>query len=206
MPLSYEIRLATERDLEGVARVHKMAFEGQFLSELGIRFLRAYYGQILDYEGGFILVADADKAIVGYVAGFVKAPEYYARLRQQKLRLGMAIMPALLRRPRVIRRILASLRHTADAAPEDTAEACELSPIAVTATCSGHGVGQELTRQFLEQARARDASFVYLTTEADDNERVNRFYQKLGFTLYRTYATPAGMTMNEYRYSWDDRA
>jgi len=39
---------------------------------------------------------------------------------------------------------------------------------------------------------------VCLTTDHSNNERVNRFYQRLGFSLGRAYVTPEGRAMNEY--------
>ena len=46
--------------------------------------------------------------------------------------------------------------------------------------------------------QARGVSSVSLTTDRDNNERTNDFYQKLGFELARTYVTPEGRAMNEY--------
>ena len=50
------------------------------------------------------------------------------------------------------------------------------------------------------------AKYAYITLETDavDNEEVNRFYQKNGFTLARTYETREGRKMNEYRYRKGD--
>jgi hypothetical protein len=45
---------------------------------------------------------------------------------------------------------------------------------------------------------ARRVPAVCLTTDCSSNERVNRFYQQLGFRLGRTYVTPEGRAMNEY--------
>lgn len=37
-----------------------------------------------------------------------------------------------------------------------------------------------------------------LTTDRDNNEATNSFYQKLGFVCERTFMTPEGRAMNEY--------
>lgn len=42
------------------------------------------------------------------------------------------------------------------------------------------------------------ARTVSLTTRAGNNDNVNRFYQRAGFTWRRTFAMPGGRRMNEY--------
>jgi len=39
---------------------------------------------------------------------------------------------------------------------------------------------------------------VDLTTDRDNNDKINRFYLSLGFACERTFVTPEGRTMNEY--------
>jgi ribosomal protein S18 acetylase RimI-like enzyme len=68
---------------------------------------------------------------------------------------------------------------------------------------AGQGLGQALTRAFLARARQNGARIVYLTTDTDNNERVNRFYDRLGFILQRTFEAPGPRTMNEYIYPLD---
>jgi ribosomal protein S18 acetylase RimI-like enzyme len=70
--------------------------------------------------------------------------------------------------------------------------------IAVAPGISGHGVGQRLATHFLMTIKQKNIASVSLTTDRDANERVNRFYQRLGFQIARTYVTPEGRWMNEY--------
>jgi hypothetical protein len=50
---------------------------------------------------------------------------------------------------------------------------------------------------FLAESRQRGLDAVNLTTDGDDNEATNQFYQSTGFSLART-TTPEGRRMNEY--------
>ena len=43
--------------------------------------------------------------------------------------------------------------------------------------------------------------YINLETDALNNDSVNRFYQKNGFVLSKTYVTDEGREMNEYRFS-----
>jgi ribosomal protein S18 acetylase RimI-like enzyme len=63
----------------------------------------------------------------------------------------------------------------------------ELFTIGVDPERGGRGIGQTLIRGFLEESARRGGDSVYLTTDAEENERVNAFYRKLGFTLEKTY-------------------
>lgn len=55
-----------------------------------------------------------------------------------------------------------------------------------------------LVVRFLSEAQAMGARTVSLTTRAGNNDNVNRFYQRAGFTWRRTFAMPGGRRMNEY--------
>ena len=70
--------------------------------------------------------------------------------------------------------------------------------IAVLPEAQGKGIGQALVWAFLEEAAQRGLRQVDLTTDRDDNETTNRFYQNMGFVCERTFVTPEGRAMNEY--------
>ena len=70
--------------------------------------------------------------------------------------------------------------------------------IAVHPECQRQGVGNQLLQAFLDEARQRGLDHVSLTTDAENNDAVNKFYQKLGFNNYRAYVTPEKRVMNEY--------
>ena len=66
---------------------------------------------------------------------------------------------------------------------------------------SSRGVGARLSRAWSEGAAARGATRAYLTTDADDNDAVNRHHQRQGWTIDADYRTAAGRHM--YRYVKD---
>jgi len=63
----------------------------------------------------------------------------------------------------------------------------------------GRGIAQALVKEFLSEATRRGLAEVNLTTDRLNNEEVNRFYQQLGFGVVRTFTTPEGRQMNEFR-------
>ena len=70
--------------------------------------------------------------------------------------------------------------------------------IAVLPNAQGKGAGKLLVSAFLEESKRRGLSQVNLTTDRNNNEAANHFYQKLGFSLSKSYTTPEGREMNEY--------
>jgi GNAT superfamily N-acetyltransferase len=68
----------------------------------------------------------------------------------------------------------------------------------VAPRAGGRGVGSRLVHAFVEAAGAQGADRILLTTDAHDNEAVNRFYLQLGFTCVRCFEARPGRWLNEY--------
>jgi ribosomal protein S18 acetylase RimI-like enzyme len=193
------VRPAGPGDLDGVVRVHRAAFPGFYMTLLGPRFLRLYYALVLRHAGGILLVAEGgDGGAEGFVAGFADPPGFYRLLRRNRARVALAVLPALLRSPRLVRRLATNAGRVDDSARGGEATSCELSSIGVAPGASGGGVGRALVAAFLRAAGERGAGEVFLTTDARENERVNRFYQECGFRLDRVSEPVAGRPMNVF--------
>lgn len=195
------IRRAEPPDLSAVAQVHMAAFRGFFLAELGPRFLRAYYRTVLEYQGGHLLVAESDGHVAGFVAGFIDPVQFYRQMSERKWRFAPSIVFSVLRNPRLLGSVLVGTRRVASPQPPDhwpRETACELSSVAVDPRMGGQGVGGQLVSRFVDTAVNCGAEWVYLTTDAVDNETVNAFYTKCGFLLTKTLAHTEKRPMNVY--------
>lgn len=184
-------------DLPEIIQVHLSSFPNFFLTFLGHGFLRLLYRNIARDPEGIALVAEAEGKVVGFVAGVTRQTGFYRRLlKRQVLAFAWAAMGAALRRPTIIPRLWRALRRPGDAAESDT-EACLMS-IAVAPEFQGQGLGKQLVEAFCQELIARGESAVCLTTDRDQNEAANQFYQGLNFKLTRSFTTPEGRAMNEY--------
>ena len=67
-----------------------------------------------------------------------------------------------------------------DKASRKGPKSSELASIGVDPQVSKRGIGG-LVAAFLAESKRRGADEVYLTTDAEGNERVNVFYERLGF-------------------------
>ncbi len=195
------LRPATVADLERIAVLHEAAFPGFFLTRMGRPFLRAYYAMVLEYARGITLVAESDDGVVGFVTGFHEPEGFYRLMRARKLRFVGPLALGILQRPSTLPGVLANVRKVQGGSAAGSVregKPCELSSLGVLPSASGRGLGQALVRAFLERAAGEGADRIYLTTDADGNERVNAFYQKLGFALTESFEGHPGRRMNLY--------
>lgn len=192
-------RPARPCDLPAIVALHEAAFPGYFMTLLGPGFLTLYYRLVLDEPGSILLVEEAEGAILGFVCGLVHPAPFYRKLKAMRGRLLLAVLGRLLRQPTLLGRLVASYRQADRNAQTPEADGCELTSLATHPAAMGRGIGRALVQGFIRAASAR-AERVLLTTDADDNEAVNRFYRNLGFRVRRTFERSKGRMMNEYSY------
>lgn len=186
-------------DLDDVIEVHSAAFAGFLMTNLGPSFLREYYQAVLEGDDA-ILLGQFDElgSLKGFVAGSAKPALLYARLAKRKPRMLISAAFHLLCHPVLWLRVLENANTTSRRAREDVAIGAELASIAVHPSAQGLGYGRALIEAFLSSARRYGASEVTLTTDADDNDAVNRLYRRAGFRLSRTSTRKGGRRMNHY--------
>lgn len=196
------IREALLSDLSEIVRVHQSAFPGFFLTDMGPAFLKAYYRTVLNYESSICLVAEADSQLVGFAVGALCPSRFYEVMSHSKRRMLIPIVMGVLRNPQLLRRVLLNMRrvsHTDQSSSPTTEDTCELTSIGVDRGISRRGTGRALMSEFVQQAKNLNASVIVLTTDSEENEAVNSFYEKQGFTLHRQFRRSETRLMNEFR-------
>ena len=178
--------------------IHLEAFPGFFLSALGPAFLREFYQSFLaDPLGMGFVAVDENKRLLGSVVGPLDPRGYFGRLvRRRWWAFALAGAQAALRNPAFVAPLVRALSYRGE--PPAGKPRALLSSIAVSPRAQGRGVGGALVRAWVAEARKRGADGCFLTTDALDNDTVNRFYQRLGWKLESAYSTPRGRQMNRY--------
>ena len=192
------IRKATTNDLSGIVAIHQKAFGAFFLTRLGAGFLRKYYGLVLNYRSGIVLVAEDGGALQGFACGFIEPSEFYQLMWNKKLTFALPVLGAVLRQPHLITKVLYGVRRIHSPAEAWPPRSCELSSIAVAPERAGNGLGKSLISAFLAQSQSMKAHRVYLTTDADENDAGNTFYRGMGFQHTRRFLQHDKRWMNEY--------
>ena len=191
------IRLADHVDISSVVETHMATFPGFFLTSLGPRFLRLFYGGLVDSPLGILIVAEVDAHAVGFVGGTINESEFFAWLKTSRRRqFVQEAALASLRNPSSMRRLWRARRREAEAA-SSTYDAVLLT-IGVNPRGKRAGIGRALVEAFGRELAMRGGNGFCLTTDAHGNVGVNTFYLGLGMRHVRTYATAEGRIMNEY--------
>ena len=185
-------------NVNDVVNVHLSSFPGFFLTFLGPRFLSLFYSGICTAPEGIAFVYLNEAGIpAGFVAGTSNPGGFYSRLlKRDWLKFALASIIPILKKPSAFGRIARALSHPAgNPVGYDVAG---LFSIGVLPELQGTGAGKKLVQTFLDEAKQRGCRRVFLTTDRDNNEAVNSFYEKIGFDIERQYVTPEGRRMNEY--------
>jgi GNAT superfamily N-acetyltransferase len=195
---NFRITLLVPADVGLVVKLHLQAFPDFFLSFLGPRFLREFYGSFLKEPVGMAFVArDERDGVLGVIVGPLDPRGFFGRLlRRRWWAFGLASVAALLRRPSSAPRLARALLYRGEA-PSGPVRAL-LSSLAVSPAAQGRGIGRALVQRWLDEAQSRGARGCFLTTDAENNDTVNRFYLSLGWKLEAAYTTREGRKMNRY--------
>ncbi len=86
-PQGISILPARRRHIDGIVKCHVAAFPGEFMTNLGPRFLACFYKYYIDHRDGIVLVAvdENNDEIVGLVAG--GKPELRRRFTRRRMPL-----------------------------------------------------------------------------------------------------------------------
>lgn len=167
-------------DLDFAAQLQARALSHGFFTALGRRFLRAYLRGFVESPYAVALVAHGEGRRLGFVVGALANVEHRRwLLRRRGVRLALLAASALVRRPRLARRFVATRllrylralgrrlrpqRSGRSRSEADSDRLAVLAHVAVAPDARGHGVGRCLERTFVALAREAEARSVYLVT------------------------------------------
>lgn len=192
------IREMIATDVTAVVAIHMASFPGFFLTSLGQRFLKTYYGSVLELEEriAFVKYSEAGN-LQGFVVGSANPRGFYTRLLKKRwYRFALASVAPALKNPMIIFRLLRALSYPSETPTGE--KMCGLYSICVDPLIQSHGIGRQLVECFLHEAQRRNCREVFLTTDKLNNQIVNNFYQSLGFEVAKVYVTPEGRQMYFY--------
>lgn len=191
-------------------RIHQQALAPSFFSELGRRFLEAYYDTYRTSPYAAALVVVRDDRVVGHLVGVVLPRPHAAWLiRAHGPRLALLAVAALAVRPRLLvhflrtrsgryaRGLLHRLRSDPAGAASTTGDAAVLAHVAVDPLARGAGVGRQLTEAFARAAAARGIDAVELVTRGEDG--AGDFYRRLGYQRIGSMRDADGVRWDQYR-------
>lgn len=195
-----EISDLRESDVPELARIHRQAFPGFFLSTLGEPFLREFYrGYLGDETAVAVVLRGEDGRPVGASVGTIEPSGFFRRLlRRRGLAFGWASAQALARNPRAAARLARGLFYRGEVGGAPTPAGALWSSMCADPSIQGKGAGRLLMSGWEGEARRKGATQAHLTTDAEGNDRVNDWYRRAGWIQQTTYSTREGRRMNLY--------
>jgi GNAT superfamily N-acetyltransferase len=192
----YTVKELERTDAAAVAALHMKAFRNFFLSSLGKAFLNVFYAAIIRHPMGICLGIKEEGNILGFTVGsYTNRGFYKSLLKRHFFSFAIQAFPKLILKPQKTFRIISNF-----VSPHIniTDEGAVLLSICVDPLKQGSGIGQLLMGAFEDKVAGKGIKRVFLTTDAVNNDAVNRFYTKNAYTLYDSCRTSYGRDMNVY--------
>ena len=188
-----------QKYIDTIVDIHLKTFTGFFLTFLGKGFLKQLYKGFMEHDQSNIIIVVENEKVLGFLAYSENMSSLYKYLIKHKLfQFAWYSFIAFLKKPSILLRLLGAFNKSEEVSRNE--EYIELSSIGVLPEFKGKGVGSIMIGKLKKEVNFNKCSYISLETDADNNEYANRFYQKNGFFLARTYKTKQGRKMNEYHY------
>jgi glycosyltransferase involved in cell wall biosynthesis/ribosomal protein S18 acetylase RimI-like enzyme len=190
------LRPAAREDARAIAELHRRSITGGFLSSLGAPLLELIYAALIDSRLGKVIVAEANEAVVGFVAGTSNTSAFYREfIRAKWIAAGMRLFPALFRSG-VWRRVWDVLRYGSAGEHMDS----ELLAIAIAPRWRGRGLAAQLVAALQVWAESHRLATMKVVV-GEDNASAIGLYRRCGFEQRRYFEMHRGETSLELVWS-----
>jgi ribosomal protein S18 acetylase RimI-like enzyme len=180
------VRPAAFEETGRVAELHTSRLDEGFLTRLGPRFLRLLYRRAVLSPHAFVLVADDDGCIAGFVAGASDVGRFYrAFVLRDGVVAGLVAAPRLVRS---VREVVETLHY-----PATTGElpSAEILAVAVDASATGRGIGRRLVEAGTAEFQRRGVQTAKVVAGTANGPAL-RLYERCGFARRRRIAVHRG--------------
>lgn len=185
--------------IESIAKLHKKAFPAFFLTQLGVPFLQTLYTCYVKDKNSGIIVVEKNNRIIGFIAYSNDYPQFYKGLLKNHLvKFALYSAGAAIRHPLFIKRLLGAFKKSNSVVKEE--RYVELASICVEPSIESKGIGSSLIDYLKSIVDFNIYAYINLETDAENNTKAIRFYEKNGFKRFRVFKTQEGRKMIEYRY------
>lgn len=177
-------------DSNQIAKIHLKSFPNFFLTTLGYSFLKTYYRSCAKSKEAISIcaISQDNKKLLGFAVGCFNSAGFNKRLIfSNTLEYSYQAIILLFTNPIALIRLYKNLEKNND--KDDNGNYAELLSIGVLPNQNGFGIGQQLLAKFENQVIEKGINTITLTTDADSNENVLRFYKKSGYTIYYDFET-----------------
>ena len=183
-----QYRVAEEKDMSEIAKVHMECFPEYFTTLFGQKLLTAYYKEFYE-EAPLFVIAENKEQIVGFCMGYKrgtsKAKNEFINKNRYKLAFRMAYLCITLNRlaiKKCVQFIFEKLKITRIKQNHVTEADGDLLSICVKKEYRGQGVSTQLIKMF-EQTLKDNGMHSYVLSVYKTNASARVFYEKNGLVL-----------------------
>jgi len=192
------IRLANKNDCSEIARIHFQEIKWGFLSELGEKFLYYFYQAMIGSESAFLIVAENNESIVGFVSGCANLKKFYKEfVKKYSFKIPFILLTKIFDLS-VIKKVFETIKYSKK--EKQNLPQAELLSIAVSSEFQGQGVSQKLLEKFLFEMRKRNID-QFKVIVGENLIRAIRFYEKKGFEFHSKSFVHQDMPSRIYIYN-----
>lgn len=199
------IRKAIVNDLDQIVDVHLVSFPDSVLSSLGRGFLKTFYKEFIIDDKGCCFVSIGDDGVAGFIVGVISPSDFFKRAFKRKwLHFALCSLRSIIKNPPIIIKLLRRAATHPNKSPKGDNIAL-LWYIAVLYKKRNKKIGEELVKNFLNELNRRGVEEVILATPRFNNDKVIKFYQKIGFRIKNSITTYEGREMYEFAIKLNDK-
>lgn len=186
------------KEIHHAVAIHESSFPNYFLTSLGPFFLKLLYLFYIKGKTEIALAALYNNKLIGTIIGTTKPQGFYKRLATRYFPFfAFATLGPLIKNPEILPRLFRAFFYRGDM-PSISEGGTLLASICINPSFQRIGIGRILLSEFVAQAFAHGAHYIYLITDRENNEKTISFYEKLGWTLYSEFITAEGRKMNVF--------
>ena len=198
-----KVKTEEKKIINDIVTIHLNTFNGFFLTFMGRGFLNQLYRSYCDHIESGLFVAEEKGKPIGFLAYSENFSGLYKfMIRTRLIPFGWYSAIAFFRRPSAFFRIIRAFLKPNEV--KRTEKYVELASIGVDPRRESKGVGTKLIDTLKCSVMSSQYAYITLETDALNNDKAIKFYEKNGFVKKRKFETYEGRVMYEFRYKLND--
>lgn len=177
-----EVLLASKKEAHQIAKIHKQEINQGFLSSLGVNFLKVFYQAIVSSPYSFIIVAQENDKIIGFVAGCTNIKKFYGYFLKKYFWVASSILLSKIFKFSNLKKIIEVLLYPHKESKNNIPDT-ELLSIAVIQEFHGQQIALKMFEKFVEEIKNKKIN-VFKVVVGEKLKRAIGFYEKMGFKFH----------------------
>ncbi len=191
------IRLAKKNDCQEIAEIHFQEIKYGFLNQLGKKFLSYFYMAMITSPNAFLVVAEEDDKVIGFISGCTNLNKFYKDFVRQYTFKSFLILLKKIFSFSIFKKVFEVMSYSQK--EEKDLPQSELLSIAIIKEYQGQGIAQKLLEKFVLEMKTREIK-KFRVIVGENLPQANKFYLKSGFVFHSKNSVHKDTPSNIYIY------